>query len=106
MIDARRPDRRVLWLRRRRPGPPSNVDGNRAAGEPVQTIVSVPLPPMLIPGLPPPPALPIPGLAAAIEEAGLFETTYLDEQLRIVRGANGALRVFERDDGDETMPTW
>ena len=52
--------------------------------------------------LPPPPALPIPGLAAALEEVGTVEVTVLDEQLRVVRGVAGAradvLRVFIRDD--------
>eukprot|EP00908_Phaeocystis_cordata_P008082 Transcript_18750.p1 GENE.Transcript_18750~~Transcript_18750.p1 ORF type:complete len:267 (-),score=74.54 Transcript_18750:302-1060(-) len=89
------------------------LDGNRKAGEPVEPILQLPLPPRLAPGLPPPPALPVPGLAAAVEEAGTFEVTLLDEQLRVVRGrtpggAGGGevLRVFARDTTGGELPTW
>ncbi|KAH8087750.1 hypothetical protein JL720_7070 [Aureococcus anophagefferens] len=52
------------------------VDGSRP-GEDVQTIFSLPMP------------------RSASGEAGLFETTFLDDALRIAR-AGDALRVFER----------
>jgi len=52
------------------------VDGSRP-GEDVQTIFSLPMP------------------RSAAGEAGLFETTFLDDALRIAR-AGDALRVFER----------
>ena len=87
------------------------LGGNRQAGEPEESIIQLSLPPRLLPGLPPPPSLPIPGLAAALEEAGTVEVTVLDEQLRVVRGVAGArgdvLRVFVRDDaGGGALPTW
>ena len=88
------------------------LGGNRQAGEPEEPILQLPFPPALLPGLPPPPSLPmIPGLAAALEEVGTVEVTVLDEQLRVVRGVAGAradvLRVFIRDDaGDGALPTW
>ena len=88
------------------------LGGNRQAGEPEEPILQLPLPPALLPGLPPPPALPVPpGLAAALEEVGTVEVTVLDEQLRVVRGVAGAradvLRVFARDDtGGGALPTW
>ena len=87
------------------------LGGNRQAGEPEEPILQLPFPPALLPGLPPPPALPIPGLAAALEEVGTVEVTVLDEQLRVVRGVAGAradvLRVFIRDDaGGGVLPTW
>ena len=52
------------------------VDGSRP-GEAAQTILSLPLP------------------RSAAGEAGLFDTTFLDDALRIAR-AGDALRVFER----------
>ena len=88
------------------------LGGNRQAGEPEEPILQLPFPPALLPGLPPPPALPVPpGLAAALEEVGTVEVTVLDEQLRVVRGVAGAradvLRVFARDDtGGGALPTW
>ena len=87
------------------------LGGNRQAGEPEEPILQLPFPPALLPGLPPPPSLPIPGLAAALEEVGTVEVTVLDEQLRVVRGVAGAradvLRVFIRDDaGGGALPTW
>ena len=87
------------------------LGGNRQAGEPEEPILQLPLPPRLLPGLPPPPSLPIPGLAAALEEAGTVVVTVLDEQCRVVRGVDGArgdvLRVFVRDDaGGGALPTW
>ena len=83
------------------------LDGNRAAGEPVERIVSLPLPPQLLPGLPPPPSLsslPLPGLA----EAGTFDVTYMDESVRIVRAASNVLRIFARDQisANDELPTW
>ena len=85
------------------------LGGNRQAGEPEEPILQLPFPPALLPGLPPPPALPIPGLAAALEEVGTVDVTLLDEQLRVVRGVAGAradvLRVFVRDDAGG-LPTW
>ena len=88
------------------------LGGNRQAGEPEEPILQLPFPPALLPGLPPPPALPVPpGLATALEEVGTIEVTVLDEQLRVVRGVAGAradvLRVFARDDaGGGALPTW
>ena len=88
------------------------LGGNRQAGEPEEPILQLPFPPALLPGLPPPPALPVPpGLASALEEVGTVEVTVLDEQLRVVRGVAGAradvLRVFARDDtGGGALPTW
>jgi len=88
------------------------LGGNRQAGEPEEPILQLPFPPALLPGLPPPPALPVPpGLAAALDEVGNVEVTVLDEQLRVVRGVAGAradvLRVFARDDaGGGALPTW
>ena len=52
------------------------VDGTRV-GEAPQTIA----------------ALPLPGIAS---EAGVFDTTYVDDALRIARSSGDVLRVFER----------
>ena len=104
-------------LVREDPGDVLHVDavvlgGNRQAGEPEEPILQLPFPPALLPGLPPPPALPVPpGLASALEEVGTVEVTVLDEQLRVVRGVAGAradvLRVFALDDaGGGALPTW
>ena len=75
------------------------VDGNRAAGEPAETIVAANLP------LPPPLPLPLP-ISKALEEAGTLDVTYLDERLRIVRAPGGVLRIFARLDEAGRMPTW
>ena len=84
------------------------LDGNRRAGDAVKTIVALPVPPRF-PGVPPPPALPE-GLAQAVADAGTFTVTYLDDGLRIARGATDRdgqrpLRIFARDDG-RGLPTW
>lgn len=85
------------------------LDGNRRAGEAVETIVALPVPPRF-PGVPPPPSLPT-GLAQAVADAGTFTVTYLDDGLRIVRGVTvdsdgqRPLRIFARDNGG-ALPTW
>lgn len=79
------------------------LDGNRRAGDAVETIMALPVPPRF-PGVPPPPSLPA-RLARAVADAGTFEVTYLDGDLRIARGATGELRIFARDDGGG-LPTW
>lgn len=87
------------------------LDGNRRAGDAVETIVSLPFPPRL-PGLPPPPSLPITQLSDAIADAGTFDTTVLDESLRVVRGMprrgeeTGAVRIFVREEVGRPLPTW
>ena len=82
------------------------LDGNRRAGDPVETIITMPLPPQLLPGLPPPPELPVPALRDAIREAGSVNIVYLDDRLRIARSPSDVLRVFVRDDDCEALPTW
>ena len=87
------------------------VDGNRAAGAAVEPIVAMNLPPILlppsvpVPPLPPPPPLPGP-IATALDEAGTFEVTFLDESVRISRAPGGVLRVFARVDELGQLPTW
>ena len=74
------------------------LDGNRKAGDEAEIIAQAPFPPRLIPNVPPP-QLPIPGLKEAVEEAGTFDVTVLDEsddveKLLIARSARGEVRVF------------
>ena len=74
------------------------LDGNRKAGDEAEIIAQAPFPPRLIPNVPPP-QLPIPGLKEAVEEAGTFDVTVLDdsddvESLLIARSARGEVRVF------------
>ena len=53
--------------------------------------------------MPPPPQIPIPGLVDAIADAGTFDITYLDESVRVARGAGrdseGVLRIFVSESG-------
>ena len=83
------------------------LDANRRAGDPPETIVAMPLPPQLLPGVPmlPPPPLP-PAVTRAVADAGTFDVTFVDERLRIVRGLTGELRIFERVEEDVPLPTW
>ncbi len=74
------------------------LDGNRKAGDEAEIIAQAPFPPRLIPNVPPP-QLPIPGLKEAVEEAGTFDVTVLDEsddveKLLVARSARGEVRVF------------
>ena len=64
----------------------------------IEIIAQAPFPPRLIPNVPPP-QLPIPGLKEAVEEAGTFDVTVLDEsddveKLLVARSARGEVRVF------------
>ena len=92
------------------------LDASPAAGDPLEEILTVPVKPgvrnggLRLPWLgltlpvpppppPPPPPLPLPlpvppDLRAAVEDAGTFTVTHLDDDLRITRGEDGAVRVF------------
>lgn len=61
------------------------LDGNRRAGETPEEIVSLPVPPPLLP------------LQGSLSEAGTFEVVLLDEEVRVARSGS-TLRIFAREE--------